>query len=250
MVLIQVEVDIMNYDDIANQIVNEIKSNILTIYHGSDHIVNKLVFGNGKRNNDYGLAFYTTENIDLAKEWAALYCSYQHCYLNTYTIYTNDLNVLRLNDEDYLEWLAISINNRKPDALVNTNDDIVLECIRILNETKYIDISKYDCIVGWIADDSYFSFVEDYVFNRITTDVFIKAIKLGGLGSQFACISKKAFEHIGFVKAEPVNYSMWLKKAEERDRNARNNYSRLRSNQSIFSCKRFMDEIESLIKEG
>lgn len=244
----------MDYGDIAQAMVNnkELKktdSNIITLYHGSNHEVGQPVFGKGKSDNDYGSGFYTTEDKDLAKEWSGLYGNYQHCVLNTYTIDTANLNILRLNDSDYLEWLAILINNRKADAITNANDDLILEYISILNKTKYIDLSQYDCVIGWRADDSYFSFVEDYVFGRISTGKFIQAIKLGGLGLQFACLSKKAFETIKFIGAEQVNYSIWSQKAKDRDRRARSNYSRIKSDHSSLFSRQFMDEIRDLSKE-
>ncbi|HAL18981.1 MAG TPA: hypothetical protein DCO86_05130 [Spirochaetaceae bacterium] len=40
-----------------------------TIYHGSNSIIEKPVFGYGKVRNDYGLGFYCTEELDMAKEW-------------------------------------------------------------------------------------------------------------------------------------------------------------------------------------
>ena len=42
----------------------------MIVYHGSDHIVKAPLFYGGKRNNDYGHGFYTTESLELAKEWA------------------------------------------------------------------------------------------------------------------------------------------------------------------------------------
>ena len=48
------------------------------IYHGSDHRIELPAFGQGKRYNDYGLGFYCTENIDLAKEWSVGAVSYTH----------------------------------------------------------------------------------------------------------------------------------------------------------------------------
>lgn len=42
----------------------------ITLYHGSDHIIEKPVFGEGKSYNDYGRGFYCTEHVELAKEWA------------------------------------------------------------------------------------------------------------------------------------------------------------------------------------
>ena len=42
----------------------------ISIYHGSQQIVEVPKFGAGKSYNDYGQGFYCTENIELAKEWA------------------------------------------------------------------------------------------------------------------------------------------------------------------------------------
>ena len=37
------------------------KTMLKTIYHGSDKIIEKPLFGHGKTYNDYGLGFYCTE---------------------------------------------------------------------------------------------------------------------------------------------------------------------------------------------
>ena len=42
----------------------------MIVFHGSDHIVEHPVLNGGKRSNDYGSGFYTTESLELAKEWA------------------------------------------------------------------------------------------------------------------------------------------------------------------------------------
>ena len=42
----------------------------MIVYHGSDHIIVVPVHNGSKRTNDYGYGFYTTENLELAKEWA------------------------------------------------------------------------------------------------------------------------------------------------------------------------------------
>ena len=55
----------------------------LIVYHGSNIIIEKPMFGEGNPNNDYGLGFYCTETLDLAKEWA---CSAEtDGYANKYT---------------------------------------------------------------------------------------------------------------------------------------------------------------------
>ena len=62
----------------------------LIIYHGSDHIIEVPEYGKGKKYNDYGLGFYCTEYIELAKEWA---CSdINGGYANKYVL---DLSYLK-----------------------------------------------------------------------------------------------------------------------------------------------------------
>ena len=43
------------------------------IYHGSEHIIEKPLFGYGKPYNDYGLGFYCTDQLEMAKECAVGY---------------------------------------------------------------------------------------------------------------------------------------------------------------------------------
>ena len=42
------------------------------IYHGSSRIIEKPLFNFGKKYNDYGIGFYCTEEMELAKEWGVL----------------------------------------------------------------------------------------------------------------------------------------------------------------------------------
>ena len=79
----------------------------MLVYHGSDHIIEKPMYNGSKRRNDFGYGFYTTESIELAKEWA---CSDQrNGFANIYEFNLEELSVLRLNSSEYniLNWLAI-----------------------------------------------------------------------------------------------------------------------------------------------
>ena len=42
----------------------------ITLFHGSEKVIEHPVFGEGKKHNDFGLGFYCTESEALAKEWA------------------------------------------------------------------------------------------------------------------------------------------------------------------------------------
>ena len=68
---------------------------LITLYHGSEQLVEEPTFGKGKKNNDFGLGFYCTKSEDLAKEWAV--SSLRNGFANRYTLDTEYLNILNLN---------------------------------------------------------------------------------------------------------------------------------------------------------
>ena len=67
-----------------------------------------------------------------------------------------------------------------------------------------IDTSKYDVIIGYRADDSYFRYAESFVENGLSLRSLNKALRLGKLGEQTVLVSKKAYDQIKFIDAEPV----------------------------------------------
>ena len=70
-----------------------------TIYHGSDHIIEKPKFSYGKPYNDYGIGFYCTQNPNMAKEWGV---GIDHNgYANRYKIECDGLTILDLNAPGY-----------------------------------------------------------------------------------------------------------------------------------------------------
>ena len=85
---------------------------LITIFHGSEQVVEVPTFGLGRKNNDFGLGFYCTESEDLAKEWAV--SSLRNGFANRYTLDTEYLNVLNLNSPDYtiLYWIAVLVEQR------------------------------------------------------------------------------------------------------------------------------------------
>ena len=68
---------------------------IRNLYHGSNTIIEKPKFGYGKRYNDYGLGFYCTDSLQMAKEWGA--SVNQNGYANCYELDCDGLSVLDLN---------------------------------------------------------------------------------------------------------------------------------------------------------
>lgn len=192
----------------------------LVIYHGSQQIVEVPKFGVGKTYNDYGQGFYCTESIELAKEWA---CPIKNDgYSNKYVLHFEGLNVMHLTNGEYniLNWLAILLKNRKFDItspVGNSAREFILE--RFLPNTDNIDV-----MIGYRADDSYFSFAEDFVNNVISLRDLERAMQLGSLGEQIVLLSERSFKQIEFVGQEIADYREYYYKRAERDKNAREEY--------------------------
>lgn len=190
------------------------------IWHGSDKIIEKPTYGVGKTNNDYGLGFYCTKSEELAKEWSCQIPG-RDGYANCYELNLENLKTLYLNDTQFtiLDWLAILAYNR--DFRVSTA--IAKKGKEYLLENFLIDTSKYDVIVGYRADDSYFSFARAFVNNEISLKQLLYAMKLGKLGEQIMIKSEKAFSQIQFKKYEiAISEEYYIKRKKRNDEAVRN----------------------------
>ncbi len=191
-----------------------------TIYHGSQSIIEKPVFGYGKLKNDYGLGFYCTEDLTLAKEWAVTKDS--NGYVNCYSIETENLTCLDLNSEQYtiLHWLSVLLENR----IFDINTALAQEAKEYLLKNFSIPYNEFDIITGYRADDSYFSFAQDFINGAISVRQLGNAMHLGKLGTQFVLKSQKAFDAIIYEGHEIADCLEWFSKKEIRDKSARRQY--------------------------
>ncbi|MBQ9157527.1 MAG: DUF3990 domain-containing protein [Eubacterium sp.] len=192
----------------------------MLVYHGSDHIIETPIYHGSRRTNDYGYGFYTTASSELAREWA---CSdNQDGFANIYELNLDDLHILNLNDPGYniLNWLAILARYRS----YWQKGSIAEEAKDYLQEHFFVDPEQYDIIIGYRADDSYFSFAQDFVAGTISFSKLSEAMRLGKLGEQIVLKSQEAFNHIRFVGAEPAMAATYYEKKTARDRAARRAY--------------------------
>ena len=190
---------------------------LITIYHGSKQIVEVPTFGAGRKNNDFGLGFYCTESLELAKEWAV--SSLQNGFANRYTLDTEYLNILNLNTPEYtiLNWMAVLVEHR----LFSIKTPVARRAKQYLIEHFGINVNAYDLITGYRADDSYFDYTEAFLNNAITLEQLSMAMQLGRLGEQVVIKSKFAFSKIrfeGFEAAEKDRYYV-LRKARDNEAN-------------------------------
>lgn len=209
----------------------------LTLYHGSQFIIEQPSFGKGNCFNDYGLGFYCTESLELAKEWA---CSTaQNAYVNRYTFSTADLSVLDLSSGDYsiLNWLSILLMNRK----FNTDSAIAAQGKEYLTNVFLPPYTKYDVIIGYRADDSYFSFASAFLNNTISLAQLERAMFLGKLGEQVVLKSEAAFEHLRYEESILAEHSVYYPKRMERDRAARSEFRSERGSRPVRDAVYMLD---------
>lgn len=193
---------------------------IKKLYHGSENIIEKPIYGYGKPYNDYGLGFYCTDSLEMAKEWGV--GKDRNGYANCYELTCDGLTTLDLNASEYyiLHWLTVLLQNREFDI----PSGLALEAKEYLTANFAIDYQSYDIIVGYRADDSYFSFAQDFINGTISYRQLNNAMHLGKLGQQFVLKSEKAFDRIKYIGSELAKSDEWYAKKQFRDKTARREY--------------------------
>lgn len=177
----------------------------ITIFHGSEKIIEHPIWDEGRKNNDFGIGFYCTESLELAKEWAV--SSLRDGFANKYTLDTKHLNILNLNSSAYtiLNWIAVLVEYR----LFSITTPVARRAKSYLIEKFSVTVNAFDIIRGYRADDSYFDYAESFINNAISIEQLAQAMKLGKLGEQIVIKSKHAFKKLkyeGFEVAEQGKY--------------------------------------------
>ncbi len=195
----------------------------VTLYHGSIDVVEKPEFGKGKKNNDYGAGFYCTENIELAKEWACT--EGQDGYANRYVLDMAGLKILNLSENGYnvLHWLALLVKHRE----MRLATPLMRRGAEWLLSNYLIDVQEYDIVIGYRADDSYFSFARAFLSNQISLEQLSLAMRLGKLGEQVVLISREAFERVQYVSDEVADTTVYFSLRMIRDEAAREAYCKV-----------------------
>lgn len=216
------------------------------LYHGSESIIAKPAYGKGAKNNDYGRGFYCTENRELAKEWAC--AKNRNGFVNQYSLDLSNMRILYLNSPEYsvLNWLAILAAHRT----YWQKGSIAEEAKKYLADNFLLDISEYDIIIGYRADDSYFSFAQDFVMGTISLQKLSEAMRLGKLGEQVVLKSEKAFEKINFLDYEAVAAVEYYTKKVTRDRDAQREYRKSKRTQATIQELYILDIMRENIKHG
>lgn len=182
------------------------------LYHGSLYRIEQPQLSLGRPNNDYGPGFYCTAHQEVACEWASRTHGING-FVNEYVLDMTDLEVLNLSKYTILHWMALLLRNRTF-ALTNPISRLAKEYIL---QNFSIDLEGYDVIIGYRADNSYFSFAEDFLNNAISLKHLNSAMCLGEMGLQHVLFSQKAFNAIRFNQAEKVDNAVYFPRFINRD---------------------------------
>lgn len=217
------------------QVAKLIKSGKLMLYRGTKDKTLVPKFGMGKIDNDYGRGFYTTPNKELGKEWAwGTYDKGLNGYLYTYELDLNGLEICDLTKLDSLHWMAELFYNRTFNLNQRTTAH---EEDRKKFISKYkLDTSSYDIIIGYRADDSYFTYAEDFLTGGIYRENIENALRFGDLGIQVFIKSKLGFSRMRHISIEEVP-KIYEMRYTKRDEQARIKYLEAKRNRDSSKLK-------------
>ena len=147
------------------------------IYHGSYCQVNEPKIIQGKYTKDFGIGFYCTVLEEQAKKWAQ---KYEKKIINIYEY--NEEPRLKIKNFTLMteEWLNFIIDSR--------------------NGKKH----NYDIVIGAMADDQVYNYINDLLSDQITREAFWELAKFKHPTHQIAFCTEKSLKCIKFLKAEEI----------------------------------------------
>lgn len=196
----------------------------MKLYHGSPVESFKPTFGLGRDDHDYGRGFYTTADIDLAREWAVGQRVNEPGWLHVYEVDLAPLKVFNFADVGVYAWLAELMKHRQADTSPS-----YLRSVEKFVARYGVDVSGYDVIKGWRADASYFFIAQQFVRNQIDVSILDGLLRLGDLGEQYFFKSERAFAALKELddEKELVDGSVYRSRYDARDEQARRNMTSL-----------------------
>ena len=195
----------------------------ITLYHGTIEPDLVPVYGKGLARNDYGQGFYTTDDLELAKEWACGRRSKtQTAFVYMYTCNMNELSVFdfrELKRNTALYWITELLSNRTIDSAED-----YYGAVEFLLKHFHTDAEQHDVIIGARADDSYFKFAEAFIASMLGLEVLSFCLEAGNLGVQYCIKSERAFGALNLsdrIILTSEEYTKYNELYAKRDRGAR-----------------------------
>ena len=146
-------------------------------------------------------------------------------FANRYEFDLTGLKVVDLSAKGYtvLHWLGILLENR----VFDMRGDVIAAARDYLKANFAVGYGDADVMIGYRADDNYFSFARSFLNGALSYERLCRTIRLGDLGLQFVLKSPKAFRRIRFLDAESARRAEYLKRRLRREERAREEYVRI-----------------------
>lgn len=199
----------------------------LILYHGTKFQFTRPEIEKSNPFSDYGRGFYCTKNLELAKEWSCSRLVQQETigYVNKYSIDTANLKTFDFLSGGYnsLNWIATIIQNRE----LETDDADVAYAKNYLLDNFAVNLSGYDMVIGYRADDSYFKYATRFLEGRLNLDALTYAMYLGHLGEQYVIMNQETMDKMKFIEAIETNGKIYGPRYSKNDKTANDEYERI-----------------------
>lgn len=152
----------------------------MELYHVGFEIIKKPKINVGRKNADFGIGFYLSDDKNFSMCWARKRYN-QKTYIIVYELDTTDLKIKKFRKDKY--WFRYIYLNRQG------------------FKDRYKD---YDVMIGPIANDTIFE-----TYGVITSGVFsdeqsLELMKIGNRYNQVVIKSEKALNNLKFVEAKQI----------------------------------------------
>ncbi len=151
----------------------------ITLYHGSNQIVDEPEIRIARYNKDFYYGFYCTLIKEQATKWATRYQSTG--YLNEYSYTENPELKIKKFETMTEEWL-----------------DFIADC-------RLGKAHDYDIVEGPMANDTIFNYVQDFIDGNISRAAFWELAKFKKPTHQISFHTARALTTLKFEKGYEVN---------------------------------------------
>ena len=143
----------------------------MTVYHGGYQPVKKPEIRKGRNTKDFGYGFYCTIIKEQAQRWAK---RYETKAISIYDVRMNtNLNIKEFTEMSE-EWL-----------------DFIVDC-------RSGKDHNYDIVIGAMADDQIWDYVEDYAADKISKEAFWALVKFKYPTHQIVFCTEEALQTLHY----------------------------------------------------
>lgn len=173
---------------------------LIKVYHGSSCEVSMPSLEYGRSDADFGIGFYVTPDLKMAKKWAS---RKKKTIVNEYALDTNNLKIYTFSLDK--EWLDFVVQNRA-------------------GSDGMFPAGKFDLLIGATADDKLFATIEQYEDGFVDADTAVKMLNCMRVGNQICIRTEAGLKNLCFERSTELSAKQTanLRKTNEAERKIAN----------------------------